>query len=59
MIENAEEVICLVDSSKAGVAGNFRTVKVAQVDEYITSVAGGPIFAKELGSGAQILTPNS
>jgi DeoR family transcriptional regulator of aga operon len=58
MIENAEEVICLVDSSKAGVAGNFRTVKVTQVDEYITSVAGGPIFAKELGSGAQILTPN-
>lgn len=59
MIENAEEVICLVDSSKAGVAGNFRTVKVTQVDEYITSLEGRAIFAKELGSGAHILTPST
>jgi len=59
MIENAEEVICLVDSSKAGVAGNYRTAKVTEVDEYITSVAGHDLLAKELGSGAHILTPHT
>ncbi len=59
MIEHAEEVICLVDSSKAGVAGNYRTAKATEIDEFVTSVEGASLLSKELGAGAQILTPNS
>ncbi|MCX6441087.1 MAG: DeoR/GlpR family DNA-binding transcription regulator [Actinobacteria bacterium] len=58
MVIRSEEVIVLVDPSKAGITANYRVAGVDAVDEFITSAEGRPALQKALGSGRQILTPN-
>lgn len=58
MIERSEEVIVLIDPSKAGVIGNYRVAGLDVVDEFVTSSDGAEILKRKLGSEATILTPN-
>ncbi len=58
MIERCEEVIVLVDPSKAGVTANYRVCEIENVDEFVTSNDGLVTLRRELGSDATILTPN-
>jgi DeoR family transcriptional regulator of aga operon len=58
MVERSEEVMVLADPSKCGVSANYRVSGVDVVDEFITSVEGRALFAKELGKSAEVLTPN-
>lgn len=58
MIERTEEVIVLIDPSKAGVTGNYRVAGIDVVDEFITSSDGADILKRKLGSEVTILTPN-
>lgn len=58
MVERSEEVIVLIDPSKAGVIGNYRVAGIDVVDEFVTSSDGAEILKRKLGSKATILTPN-
>ena len=58
MIENSEEVIVLIDPSKAGVTANYKVAGIQVVDEFVTSSDGAEILRRQLGAEAVILTPN-
>jgi DeoR family transcriptional regulator of aga operon len=58
MIERSEEVIVLIDPSKAGVTANYRVAGIDIVDEFVTSSDGAEILQRKLGANARILTPN-
>lgn len=58
MVVRSEEVIVLVDASKAGITANYQVSGVDAVDEFVTSVDGRPALEKALGRNCQILTPN-
>ena len=58
MVERSEEVIVLIDPSKAGVIGNYRVAGLDVVDEFVTSSDGAEVLKRKLGSEATILTPN-
>lgn len=57
IIQQSEEVIVLVDSSKAGVVANYRVAGINKVDEFVTTVEGRPLLERAIGKGRQILTP--
>lgn len=58
MVQRSEEVIVLIDPSKAGVIANYRVAGVDAVDEFITSADGRSTLQKALGRGCRIQTPN-
>jgi DeoR family transcriptional regulator of aga operon len=58
MVMRSEEVIVLVDPSKAGVTANYRVSGIDTVDEFITSNDGRAVLEKALGGSGQVLTPN-
>jgi DeoR family transcriptional regulator of aga operon len=58
MVERSEEVIVLIDPSKAGVTANYRVAGMDAVDEFVTSNDGIETLKRHLGAGATILTPN-
>ena len=57
-ITEHEEVIVLIDPSKAGVTANYRVAGMDAVDEFVTSNDGIETLKRHLGAGATILTPN-
>lgn len=58
MVMRSEEVIVLVDPSKAGVTANYRVSGIDAVDEFITSTDGRAVLEKALGGAGQVFTPN-
>lgn len=58
MVERSEEVIVLIDPSKAGVTANYRVAGIDVVDEFVTSSDGAEALKRKLGPEATILTPN-
>lgn len=58
MVERSEEVIVLIDPSKAGVTANYRVAGIDVVDEFVTSNDGAEALKRKLGPEATILTPN-
>lgn len=57
IISRSEEIMVLVDPSKAGVSANYRVADLSDVDEFITSIDGRHVFERVLGKGYNILTP--
>lgn len=58
MVVRSEEVLILVDPSKAGITANYRVSGIEAVDQFVTSFDGRPALEKALGHNCRILTPN-
>lgn len=57
MAANSELTMCLIDPSKAGVAGNFKTLGFNEIDEIVTASIGREIVEREISGKVKVLTP--
>ena len=57
IIANCEELMVLIDPSKAGISANYRVAPIAEVDEFVTTSTGRKTLERVLGKECQILTP--